>query len=247
MGSNSSATMPRKVLRKARLPSAEKLAEMQSEVDAMWASQLPYTTVDGKICADIVLRFGYLSGTLTLSQPADRSGPTVLSGIVKTGLHQGRSHHFSIQWATYGGCPQEEKKPGVHLGTVTPPKTDELCPEGRETPFVFNFPIELRSDKVHMSGPESVLGDGSEAVLFNRTVLRISGYGSDSLEGATCHLIGQKLPPVEVLSTHSPLLDGVPPFEDIPAPESVGREFGFYEGEDKSFLTYGADFTEVNN
>ena len=121
------ANMPRKVLRKAKLPTEEELAKMKEEVDTMWASQVPYTTDDGQICADIVLRFGYLSGTITLSQPADRSGlfslrclynfkccraagPTVLSGIVKTGLHKGRSHHFTIEWATYGGCPEEEKK-----------------------------------------------------------------------------------------------------------------------------------------
>ena len=92
-----------------------------------------------------------------------------------------------------------------------------------------------------MSGPDSILGDGTDTILFNRTVLRVSGYGSDSLQGATCHLIGVKLPPVEILSTHSPLLDGVPNFEDIPAPQSVGKEFGFYEGEDKSGLTYNFD------
>ena len=87
---------------------------------------------------------------------------------------------------------------------------------------------------MHLSGPESILGDGDfetnpHIAGSNRTVLRISGYGSESLRGATCHLIGERLPPVEILSTHSPLLDGVPPFDDIPPPKVNAKIVGLYD------------------
>ena len=88
--------MPRKVLRKAKLPTEEELAKMKEEVDTMWASQVPYTTDDGQICADIVLRFGYLSGTITLSQPADRSGLFNLLCMYSLVLSCCRTH--SIEW-----------------------------------------------------------------------------------------------------------------------------------------------------
>eukprot|EP00656_Telonema_subtile_P032623 TRINITY_DN3585_c0_g1_i6.p1 TRINITY_DN3585_c0_g1~~TRINITY_DN3585_c0_g1_i6.p1 ORF type:complete len:231 (+),score=46.56 TRINITY_DN3585_c0_g1_i6:78-770(+) len=210
------------VRRCQNLPSEAKIAEMKAEQDAYWAAQEP-READGMVYADIGLRYGYLSGTLTLSQPADRSARTTLSGVFKTGLHKGRTHTFTIEYQTYGGCPEDQKRPGHALGSVTPPMSDSPGPDGEETPFVFDFPITLACDAM-LSGEDSILGDGAHGL---RTVLRIDGYGSDTLKGATCHLIGRRLPPVEVLSTHSPLLDGVPDFKDIPAPECSGTMIGF--------------------
>eukprot|EP00656_Telonema_subtile_P032622 TRINITY_DN3585_c0_g1_i4.p1 TRINITY_DN3585_c0_g1~~TRINITY_DN3585_c0_g1_i4.p1 ORF type:complete len:158 (+),score=37.03 TRINITY_DN3585_c0_g1_i4:78-551(+) len=126
------------VRRCQNLPSEAKIAEMKAEQDAYWAAQEP-READGMVYADIGLRYGYLSGTLTLSQPADRSARTTLSGVFKTGLHKGRTHTFTIEYQTYGGCPEDQKRCSAVLLSplrVPPPcaplKTDTvpgcLCP-----------------------------------------------------------------------------------------------------------------------